>query len=252
MKNTAFVVTFSKPCLMHFLRTLFLFVCLVSMGVSIAQTRGSVWDAVNSQQFMTDANGRPVYIHAAYEIEGTPFYHPDYCIASIKVRKGKTYTGIKAKINLQNNRIFFDAGDGKEMETAMPIERIEFMQCSDPSKNRVLVSGYPAADDPGGDRFYVLLDSGRISLLKSIQVLYHDTRDYGRASITRVFTQEEMYYVYEPGKGMKKLAADKKSILAVFPAHNQDLAQFIISHDLKCRKEEDLRKVFTYYNSLNW
>lgn len=251
MKITAFVVTFSKPCLMHFLRTLFLFLCLVCRVGSMAQTRGAVWDAVNSQQFMTDANGRPVYMRTAYDIEGTPFYHPDYCITNIKVRKGKTYAGIKAKINLQNNRIFFDAGDGKEMETAMPIERIEFMQCSDSSKNKVLVSGYPAADDLGGERFYVLLDSGRISLLKYIQVLYHDTRDYGRASITRVFTQEEMYYVYEPGTGMKKLPAGKKSILAVFPAHQQALSQFVTSHDLKCRKEQDLRKVVAYYNSLN-
>jgi len=232
------------------------YVCLVcillsSFNLLAAQSSGAVFDFSNAQQFMNDGNGRPLFVHNEFEIQGTPFYYDDYCVANLKVRRGKTYTGIKVKLNLQENLVIYDAGDGKEMAASSPIDRIEFIYCSDPAKNKVVVSGYPAVDKQDESSFYVLLDSGKVSLLKYIMVNYRDTKNYGSANTTRVFDQKELYYTYVPGKGMARLLKDNAAVLLLLNNKKTALEKFMAANDIKCRREDDLVKVFAYYNSLN-
>jgi len=219
--------------------------------LSHAQSSRAVFDYSNAQQFMNDANGRPLYIHTEYEVEGTPFFSDDYCTANLKVRKGKTYANIKVKLNLQENLVIYDAGDGKEMAATSPIEKIEFMHCNDPAKNKTLLSGFPAIDGQNESSFYLLLDSGQTTLLKYIKVNSHDTKYYNNPNTTRVFEQKELYYTYVPGKGISKLNRDTDAVLSLFGNKNAAVGSFIAKNDLKCRREEDLVKVFSYYNSLN-
>jgi hypothetical protein len=212
---------------------------------------GGVFDAGNAQQFMSDANGRPLLMHTDYEIEGTPFYSNDYCTANLKVRNGKKYKGIKVKINLQENLVIFDLGDGKEIEATTPVEKIEFFNCNDPEKNKILVSGFPAIDKQDESSFYVLLDSGKVTLLKCISVNYHDTKYYGKANTTRIFDQKEYYYAYVPGKGMNKLAKDNEAVLALLNNKRSEVSRFMAANEIRCRREDDMIRVFAFYNSLN-
>ncbi len=236
---------------MHLLRkTGILFFSLISFSL-YGQGRNATGDFSNAQVFMSDANGRPLYMHTEYEVEGTPFYQDEYCLATIKLRKGKSYHNIRVKLNLFTNRVIYEDNDGKEMEATTPIDRIEFMHCTDASKNKILVSGYPPVDELNEEQYYVLVDSGKATLLKYIQVLYRDTKFYGKANTTRVFEQKESYYIYVPGKGMQKLTKDNDAVIAALPAKKNEVARYITSNNLKCRREEDLKKVFAWYNSLD-
>jgi hypothetical protein len=223
--------------------------CLLLTGIAFAQPKSVVGDVSNAQQFMNDANGRPLYMHSEYEVEGDPFYHPEFCTANIKIRKGKTYKEIRVKLNLFTNHLIFDGGDGKEMEATVPVERIEFTGCPDKDKNRILVNGYPPVDGLTEEQYYVLLDTGKLSLLKYIQVIYRDTKYYGKVNTTRVFEQKPFYYVYEAGKGMQKLAKNKDAVLALLASDKENIQPYIDVNKLNCRKEEDLLKVFGYYNT---
>lgn len=229
---------------------LILFLVIICQ-LSYAQSSRAVTDYGNAQQFMNDANGRPLYMHSEYQIEGTPFFSDDYCTASLKVRKGKTYSNIKVKLNLQENLVIYDAGDGKEMAATSPIEKIEFMNCTDAAKTKTWVSGFPAIDGQDESAFYLLLDSGQVTLLKYIKVSYHDTKYYNNPNTTRVFEQKEFYYTYVPGKGINKLNKDTDSVLSLLGNKKEQVGSFIAKNELKCRREEDLIKIFLYYNSLN-
>jgi hypothetical protein len=230
-----------------------LFFNLLALTVTtlFSQSNAGVTNYSNAQQFMNDANGRPMYMHAEYAVEGSPFFSNDYCTANLKLRKGKTYNGIKVKLNLQENLVIYDAGDGKEMIATSPIEKIEFFNCNDATKSKVLVTGYPAIDKQDVSGFYILMDSGSVQLLKHISVNYRDTKYYGDPNMTRVFEQKETYYAYSADKGMMRLSKDNNLVLTVFNNRKQELAKFIAANDLKCKREEDLVKVFAYYNSLN-
>ena len=234
------------------MKPVFIICCCLLTGVGLwAQSNAGLTNYSNAQQFMNDANGRPMYMHAEYTIEGTPFFSNDYCTANLKIRKGKTYAGIKVKLDLQENLVIYDAGDGKEMAAVTPVERIEFLNCDDAAKNRILISGYPAVDKQDVSSFYVLLDSGAVQLLKNISVTYRDTKYYGSPNTTRVFEQKENYYAYSVEKGMTKLSKDNSEVLAVFNNRKPELSKFIASNDLKCKREDDLVKLFRYYNTIS-
>ena len=203
-----------------------------------------------SNTFLEDLNGRPLMLHSGYLIEGTPFFSREYCTANLKVRNGKSYNGIKVKINLQENLVIYDAGDGKEMAAITPIEKIVFFNCADPSRNQILLSGFPPVDGHGTNSFYVLLDSGRIMLLKHMGVNYHDVKYYGSNQVTRVFEQKESFYVYQPGKGMTGFVREAGAVLSLLSDQRNAVQTFLTANELKCRKEEDLVKVFRFYNSL--
>ncbi len=176
---------------------------MMGCQLSYAQSSSAVFDYSNAQQFMNDANGRPLFMHTDYVIEGSPFFDDTYCTASMKVRNGKKYIGIRVKVNLQENLVIYELPDGKEMAAISPIERIDFFNCNDPQKNRTLLTGFPAIEEQTENSFYVLLDSGKVTLLKYIKVNYRDTKNYGSPNTIRVFEQKEIYYTYVAGIMMR-------------------------------------------------
>jgi hypothetical protein len=200
--------------------------------------------------FLNDVNGRPMMLRSEYLIEGSPFFYQDYCSANLKVRNGKSYNGVQVKLNLQQNLVIYDAGDGKEMAAITPIEKIVFLNCADPSKNQVFRSGFPPIDGQTVNSFYLVLDSGRVTLLKQIGVNYRDVKYYGSNQTTRVFEQKEMLYAYQPGMGMKRLAKEEAAVLALLSDQRKALQSFLAANDLKCRKEADLVKAFQFYNAI--
>lgn len=200
--------------------------------------------------FLNDANGRPLLLRSEYLIEGSPFFNQDYCIADLKVRNGKYYQGIKVKLNLQQNLVIYDAGDGKEIAAITPIEKIIFVNCADPPRNQVLLSGFPPVDGQTVNSFYVLLDSGRVTLLKHIGVNYRDVKYYGSNQTTRVFEQKETLYAYQPHKGMMRLAKEAAAVLSLLSDQRKAVEAFLRNNTLTCRKETDLVKVFRFYNAL--
>lgn len=221
------------------------------MDGASAQLNSGLNNYSNAQQFMNDANGRPLYVHTDYSIEGSPFYYPEYCTAVLKVQNGKTYSGVKVKINLLDNSIVYDAGDGKEMVATSAIEQIRLYNCSEPSKNQVLVSGMPGVDKQDSKAWYIRLDSGSVHLLKYIQVIYRDTKYYGSNLTTRVFEQKESYYAYSSDKGMVRLARDNEVVMAVLAGRKKQVQDFVAANEIRCKKEADLVKLFQYYNSLS-
>lgn len=205
----------------------------------------------NPQGFMSEANGKPLYSRNDLATQGSPYFSSEYCTANLKVRNGKMYAGIKVKINLEENLVIYDAGDGKEMVASSPIDKVEFFNCSEETKNKILVSGFPSIDQQDQSSFYVLLDSGAVQLLKSISVSYRDVKFYSEPNMTRVYEKKENYYAYSPGKGMMRLTKDNNEVLATFTNKKEELTKFIAGNNIKCKKEEDLVKLFNYYNSLN-
>jgi len=228
------------------------FVCiLVMLFPFLSSGQGQRLQFMNeNNSFLNDANGRPMLLHSEYLIEGSPFFNQDYCTANLKVRNGKYYQGVQVKLNLQENLVIYHTGDGKEMAAITPIEKIVFVNCADPSKNQVLLSGFPPVDGETVNSFYVLLDSGHVTLLKRIGVNYRDVKYYGSNQTTRVFEQKEMLYAYQPAKGMIRLAKEEAAVLSLLSDQRKAVQTFLTANDLKCRKETDLVKIIQFYNAL--
>ncbi len=203
----------------------------------------------NVNELMTDINGKPIYLKVEYNVEGSPFYPEEYHKADIYIKKGKAYKDVYIKFNLQENLVLFKMADGTELSSTVPIQKIRFTDTSRNIYDMVFENGFPAVDKQDEGSYYQVIDTGKASLLKYFSVSYIDKKQYGNASITRVFEQAQSYYLLHNGV-MKKIDKGQEAFFSLFPDKKEELKKYVGQHKIKCRKEDDWRKVIAYYNSL--
>ncbi len=206
----------------------------------------------NSLELLTDVGGKPINLKVDYNMEGTPFYPAEYTRADLHVKSGKIYRGIMVKFNLMDNLLLLLMPDGKELVATNYIRRLVFTDTLNGEIvfRGIFERGFPAVDGHTEDMYYEVLDTGRLKLLKFHSVTYIDQRQYGQASITRVFEQSDTYYLYPVDGKMRKLEKGKDALLSLIGDKKDELGEFINQQNIKCRKESDWKTVIAYYNSL--
>jgi hypothetical protein len=214
--------------------------------------KSSVYDYNNSQQLMQDVSGKPFYMKVNYNIEGSPFYPDEYYLAIVFEKNGRIHNNVYVKFNLQENLLLFKLPDGTEMSVVTPVNKIIFTDTSEGGKmlNRVFENGFTPVDKQNEQTYYEVLDSGKVELLKCYSVRFDDRKYYAQASITRVFQQTATYYLRLADGTMKKIEKGTDALPSLLVDKKDELQKFIGEKNLRCRKENDWRKVIAYYNSL--
>jgi len=104
-----------------------------------------------------------------------------------------------------------------------------------------------------GTAFYELLSLGKVNFYK-LYVL--KSRMAGSNGITTAYNGEKVYYIgeqfyYQPAGGLcDKLKSNAKNVLALFGDRKAEVEAFAKENNLKFRAQEDLVKIFDYFNSL--
>lgn len=229
-------------------------ICFLALFVipalSFAQRINTTIILDDKNVFLKDINGVPLRVANDMQINGSPYFSKDYCIANVKVVRGRKYNGIEVKLNLQENKLVFKLADGNELESTVPIEQIEFVQCENNGKTAVFRSGYPAISRQNEGNYYEILDSGRVQLLKYWNVSYMDQSPYGSMR-QRTYESSPVYYAFSAEKGMVALGRGNEQALQVLGDKKDDITKFISGQNIRMKKEEDLVKLFSYYNSLS-
>jgi hypothetical protein len=223
---------------------------LIDSKPSFAQ-RTFTSNYINSNELMTDALGRPIYLQVNYNIEGSPFYPEEYFLASLCAQSGKIFRAVPAKFNMMDNLLLIKKND-TELVASTPINRIVF---TDTSRNnfmsdRVFEKGFPIIEKQTDKTWYEVLDSGKAKFLKLRVSSYEDNRGYGQASITRLFSFTESYWIYMDGK-MVKLSHSRDAILDLLAAKKSELYAYIQEKKLNLKKEADMILVVDHFNSLS-
>jgi hypothetical protein len=208
-------------------------------------------NGVAQNPFMDDANGRPLYLRTSYSGEGSPYFSETYNEAEVTGADGKLYRNVRVKINLLDNEVLYLDAAGKEMIATMPIQKIRLLGFIDATgvSDKVLKSNGQSLNTPNAP-VYEVMDSGRCVLLKQVKVTFKDEKRYNEASVTRVFKRIESYFVLMAGGKLQKLGQGKEDVLAILKDKEALVRAFIDMNNLKCRRAEDYKQVFGYYNSL--
>lgn len=193
---------------------------------------------------MTDAMGQPFYPQTKYTWEGKVFFPDEYTYATLTTVRGKVYRNIRSKFNLVDNKLLFTDSAGGEFVVTVPLARVEFEDLIT-SKKFVFIN--PGKDT--GTAMYQVLDSGKATLLKKIFITYKDQTPFGSTNVTRIFEQKFSYFIYT-GESVLPLDRSKSALLDVMKDNGSKVDAFIEQEKLKTRKEEDLVKIFRFYNSL--
>lgn len=232
------------------MRIVFTLALMLTTLVSFGQS--PVYGTVSSKQYsrmadetsalMTDAMGQPFYPQQKYKWEGKVYFPESYTKATITTTSGKVYRNIRAKINLVNNTLLFTDSAGREFAVAVKVSKLEF-EPGDDTPRIVFIT--PAADT----QLYQVLDSGRVSLLKKITITYKDQMPYGSTNVTRIFEQKYSYFSYKNAE-LVSLDKSKTAVMESLIDKSTLVDTYIQQQKLKLRREDDLIKVFRFYNSL--
>lgn len=198
-------------------------------------------------QFLNDADGRPFKALRGFEEEGSPYFSEDYIESTIQLINGKTYQNIPIKINQLTGEVLFKTADGLEMTISRPFQRIEMKYNG---QQHVFRSGFPPVDNQTDLSMYELLDSGTAVFLKYTAVSYNDKQAYNSALTTRVYAKKHTHYAWMPSRGLEKIPKKEEDWGNFFVGYKKEIDAFIRSEKLKMKKEEDMIKVFGFYNRL--
>lgn len=204
--------------------------------------------------FLNDANGMPMYQRTEYRAEGSPYFYDEYWYADITAMNGNTYTDVKVKLNLVENRILYLNDNNAEMIATIPIKRISFRGYlqGETYHDNTRLEGIEGPINEQGAKVYQVLEDSTVKLYKLINVTFTDNKPYGEASITRVFTKKETYFALLPAKdsALHKVDKNKQAIVSLLNDPKASVEKYIESNKLNCKKEKDLVAIFRYYNSL--
>lgn len=219
----------------------------------------SIFYKVNSQVVanvreivITDGSGSPLKLKGGNNIEGSPYYKAEYCSANILSTDYQLYKNVSIKLNLEDNKVVFLSSAGEEMVGSFDIKRIDFNDCMDKGKKIIFESGFPSTGVQGQNSLYQVLDSGKVRLLKYIQVVQEVNKvtglSPGLAGLT--YGKIESYYIFSESKGILKLTKNADGVTSLLSDKQKEVTEFITTNKLKFRKEDDFIRVIAFYNSL--
>lgn len=209
--------------------------------------------AQSSNPLMTDAHSKPLYLRTNYFPEGNPYLFENYVIAEVTLMDGKVYPTINARFNLVERQLVYIDENNQEMLVTSPVKSIRFFNSID---NGVMQEGVKlesigkALNTPNAP-IYDVMEDGKARLMKQIIVTYADNKRYGEATITRTFKRKEVYYAQlAPSDELKKIERNKEDVAGLFGSKQVQVSTYIEQNHLKCKSDEELTKVFHFYNSL--
>lgn len=226
--------------------TIFLLFCL-----SYAPCRAQLGSySFNSNVLYNDGYGIPWNFDFPFFMDGSPFFDTSFCKGSVQLLNGKTYGGLELKLNLEQQKVIFTTSEGKAFALAQPVLRVE-LACNVQAKPVVFRSGFGAIDKQNEGSLYQVLDSGKVLLLKYVDIRYKDSKAYNSNDMTRSYRQLPSYYLWMPGKDMIKLPNDENELLGLLKDQRKQLTEAIDKDKLKFKKETDLIQIIKKYNSLS-
>ena len=182
----------------------------------------------------------------AIEVIGTPYLDEKFAPGEIIFDKGMS-NAVPIRYNIYKDWIEYQQNN--QTYILDPDVRIKSVKYDE---NTFVVEPYASK---GKTRlgYFKVLDSGRVTLLSKQTVMY---KEYQQAQALQssssppkyTRTADQFYFKIEAGEIQK--VDNLKNMIASFPDKQDELSAFAKKEKISVRKEEDLKRMMTYYHSL--
>jgi len=226
---------------------LFLFAIIFLPFLAIAQ----------DEVFMSSGVGGNVPLRSIHytEMNGSPFFNDNWMDGVVKLADGKFYRDVKLKYDQIVDEVYF-LGE-KEQPMLFKIPVLEFKILSVGTNGGVeesyFVNGYSPIDGATQKSYYQKLmyaGNPKTQLLKRTIKKIYESRVYNSAVTSKTVEATTLYYLGDDKKNLKKVKLDTKSIIAGIGDKQAELVKYVATNKLNLKKEEDIIKLISYYNSI--
>lgn len=207
-----------------------------------AQSRGT-----NSTTPVTDAVGNPIKVDEYIKIKGTTYVYDEWVPGQVTTATGEVHKDLLLKFDRQANLLTFVYDKNDEPQRFKDPIRVFSLHAG---KERVFANGFPKIDGLNTNTYYEVIAGGKTMLLEHHRQYIKNVRDENsRALVVGEYTENKHFYIFKDNKIYKaKLSAD--AITKILADKAPELKAYIDSQKINFDNEEDIKKLFNYYNSL--
>jgi hypothetical protein len=194
--------------------------------------------------YLRDVFSSPFQSKPHAGIQGTCFLEDKWTLVRLKVEGHKeVIDSFHVKINVYNNKIHFMSEKGVEMETTLKVEEIRIIDSSSAFYNKIFLSNF----EQEAGFFEVVEDGGKLKMLKKHRALLWESKPLGLEPQKRFAPDEELYF--SSGRVLYKANKSCTFIKDTFGS-DKKILDYISSNNIKCNKEEDMKKLVVFVGSL--
>jgi hypothetical protein len=193
------------------------------------------------------SEGLPMHQNNYTDISGSPYVYDKWLPGKATTDKGKVFGGeLKMKYNAYDDQLIFvyDTGD-QPMLFAEPIKSFEILT----PQPLTFVNGFPAIDKQTPKTYYQAIALGKVCILKKYIKNITETKGYNTTVIEKKFTDDVAYYIYKDNK-ITLFKKGKDAVLEATADKSAQIAEYVKANNIGFKKEDDLAKLFNYYNNL--
>lgn len=195
---------------------------------------------------VVDATGKPVTVDRYMHVFGSPMLFEQWLPGEVVNSSGKLFTGMLLKFDIQNNVLTFVYDRDEEPQRfAEPITAFTIFA----DRKMSFANGFPKIDGKGRETYYEVIALGKTMLLKHHRQLLKDVRSSNLAMTDGVYVNRYDYYVLKDGK-MLGIKPEAKSIQNALNDKTDEVVKYLSTANLNYKNDDDLKKVFDYYNAL--
>jgi hypothetical protein len=198
-------------------------------------------------EYYLTKEGVPMTENNYSEIDGHPYVFEKWMPGKAITDKGRVFEGdLKLKYNVYDDQLIFvyDTGD-QPLLFADPIKSFVIFT----PQPLTFVNGFPPIDKQTAKTYYQAIAQGKVSILKKYVKTILETKAYNSGKIDRKFTDDVAYYIYREGK-IAPFKKAKDAVLEVTADKGAQVEAYIKSASINVKKDDDLAKLFNYYNTL--
>ncbi|TWR27808.1 hypothetical protein FPZ42_00930 [Mucilaginibacter achroorhodeus] len=200
----------------------------------------------NSATPVIDPLGRPISNNDITKIKGTTEIYDDWMPGQVTFDNGETYKNLFLKFNLKDNLLTFAYNRTDEPQKFKDNVKVFMVNGG---RERVFANGFPKFDGSNQKTYYEVIAGGKTMLLEHhrqyLKVVQED-----RASTGGEYTSIKHYYLFKDQK-ISKIKLDKTDILAALADKHAEISAYADNEQLKYDNEQDVKKIFDFYNKLN-
>jgi hypothetical protein len=177
---------------------------------------------------------------------GTPYLNDSFANGEVRFHKGN-HTIVPVRYDIHHDWIEYQQNN--QTYILDPDNRIKEVKIGE---DIFVVEKYKAK---GGIKYgyFKLLDSGRVTLLVKQVVIFKDYQEAkaleSAASPAKYIRAPDQFFL-KIGEGELKKADRVKEMIEAFPDKHEELTDFAKKEKISPRKEDEVRKLVVFYNSL--